>query len=76
MAVKQVVNGNAVKDIAARRVDMQVDMIQIAQRFHAAGELAGSHAPVTNLVININISSLVTAGLHAEPAFVPRGGLG
>ena len=76
MAVEQVVNGNAVKDVAARGMDVQVDMVEVAQRFHAAGKLAGRHAPVTNLVVNINIGGLVTAGLHAEPAFIARRGFG
>ena len=67
MMFKSIKNGDAVKDIATRRIDMKINMGHITKRFKVVNKLPGGHAPVADLVVDINFYLIVGAGLHTKP---------
>jgi hypothetical protein len=68
MAVEQVVDGHALEDVAARRVDAQVDTADVAEGLEVVGKAPGADAPAADLFVDEDLGVAGAFGLDAVPA--------
>ncbi|MMZ60696.1 hypothetical protein D1872_228070 [compost metagenome] len=73
MIFQGIKNGDAVKNIATRGVDMQINLGNVTQCLQIFNKLLGRDPPVADLVIDVDIGGAVGLGLHAKPGVISSG---
>ena len=67
MAAQNIINSEAVKDLAAWGIDPQIDLGDRAQSPELAVEIKSRHTEHSDLVINVDLRHAVFDGHRVEP---------
>ena len=75
MVAQQVIDRRPLEDVAARGVDMQVDLGQVAHCLEVSSELQRGDAPDADLVVQQHLGDAATGSLNAVPGLMRGVGL-
>lgn len=75
VVAQQVIDRRPLEDVAARGVDVQVDLVQVAHCLEVSSELQRGDAPDADLVVQQHLGDAATGSLDAVPGLMRGVGL-